>query len=317
MKLNHENIKFPAGESLRLLRWEDSISNVTLLGANGRVHPYEGAGKMWHCHPETELTLITRGTGTRCVGNSIQRFAAPDVLLIGSYLPHCWIGLEKSSGYAVQFLFEESHPFWKIAETTALQELFKNAQRGLHLSGPALSQVMKLVEVMQKCDALERFASLLKILNTIKNAPANELSPLSETTFSPSSRQTVYGGMKRTIDVILNRFQEELTLAEMLKISGMSKATFARQFIKYTGRSFTQFLNQVRIDYACRQLLDTDISISEIAYQSGFASLSHFNHRFHALLNVSPRDYRLTGTSPTAYRKRNSPHPSPSANVSS
>jgi AraC-like DNA-binding protein len=98
--------------------------------------------------------------------------------------------------------------------------------------------------------------------------------------------------MKKTIDVILNRFQENLTMTEMLRLSGMSKATFARQFRKHTGRTFTHFLNEVRIDHACRRLLDTEDSISEIAYDSGFASLSHFNHCFQSLRHVSPRAYR-------------------------
>ena len=149
---------------------------------------------------------------------------------------------------------------------------------------------------MQDLDALGRFASLLTVLDALQNAKERRL--LSEKTFIPSPSQAVYRGMKMTIDVILNRFNEPLTMAEMLHLSGMSKATFARQFRKHTGRTFTQFLNEVRIEHACRQLLDTEASVSEIAYDSGFVSLSHFNHCFQALRNVNPRHYRHQKTGP-------------------
>ena len=88
MKLCHETIALPPSESMRLLRWEDNVSNVTLIGADGRAHPYKGAGETWHYHPEMELTLFTHCTGTRNIGDCIQRFDAPDVVLIGANLPH-------------------------------------------------------------------------------------------------------------------------------------------------------------------------------------------------------------------------------------
>jgi len=221
------------------------------------------------------------------------------VLLIGSNLPHCWIGLKQSSGYAVQFLFESDHPLWKIAETASLRNLFENARRGVQLSGTAAVHVIEKIVAMSQQDALDRFASFLTVLNIIKNAPPRECKLLSKKAFSLSPSQAVYCGMEKTMNAILDRFQENLSLQELLQISGMSKATFARQFKKHTGKTFTRFLGEVRIDYACRELLNSEKPISEIAYSSGFSSLSHFNHSFQSLLNTTPRSYRQATSSNT------------------
>jgi AraC-like DNA-binding protein len=96
---------------------------------------------------------------------------------------------------------------------------------------------------------------------------------------------------------ILNRYSEELELQEMVVLAQMSRATFCREFKSYTGRSFIEFLNEVRIDAACQQLLLTGESISDIAFESGFGNLSHFNRLFRRLKSRSPREFRAQAAS--------------------
>ena len=72
----------------------------------------------------------------------------------------------------------------------------------------------------------------------------------------------------------------------------MSKATFERHFKKHTGKTFTQLVTEVRLNFASRQLIETDLSVSEIALASGYNNISHFNHQFSALHHRSPRAFR-------------------------
>ena len=60
--------------------------------------------------------------------------------------------------------------------------------------------------------------------------------------------------MSNEVDV--SAFREHLTLDDALSVAHMSKANFSRRFTAYTGKTFTEFLNDVRIDYACQQLGD-------------------------------------------------------------
>jgi AraC-like DNA-binding protein len=72
----------------------------------------------------------------------------------------------------------------------------------------------------------------------------------------------------------------------------MSIPAFTRFFKKTTGRTFTSYLNELRISYACRMLIESDLSISEIAFKAGFRNLSNLNRRFLNLKRVSPKIYR-------------------------
>ena len=110
--------------------------------------------------------------------------------------------------------------------------------------------------------------------------------------FVPSRRQSTYRGIRDAIRLVLDQFHEPLPLDDVLEHVGMSQSTFSRQFHKHTGKTFTRFVNEVRIDNACRQLVETDRSISEVAYACGFNNISHFNHQFRLLRKKTPRAFR-------------------------
>ena len=87
-------------------------------------------------------------------------------------------------------------------------------------------------------------------------------------------------------------FFEPLTLEDVLAEARMSKATFSRRFVTYTGKTYTGFLNEVRIGYACQKLAETTKPISEIAFASNFNNLAHFNRMFRRYRGISPSEYR-------------------------
>jgi AraC-like DNA-binding protein len=298
MAIRLERIRLMPGESFRLLRWTDNVRDVEALGPDGRVRPYEGAGEEWHFHPEMELALVTVGSGTRFVGDSIATFDAPDLVLIGSDVPHYWHGLHDSSGYVVQFSIEEAHPLRRLAETAALEGLWSDARRGIRFGVAAAASAAEHIRAMGACRGVDRLGRFMLTLGSLASAPRRERALLSSKAFIPSRRQSTYHGIRDAIRLILDHFHEPLRLDDVLEHAGMSPATFSRQFRKHTGKTFTRFVNEVRIDSACRQLVQTDRSVSEIAYACGFNNISHFNHQFRALRRKTPRAFRV------AHRRR-------------
>jgi AraC-like DNA-binding protein len=91
----------------------------------------------------------------------------------------------------------------------------------------------------------------------------------------------------------MNNFQKEVTLEAVANIASMNPAAFCRYFKRITNKSFIQFLNEIRIGYACKLLLDDKFSVSQICYESGFNNLSNFNKQFKAATNKTPQDYKL------------------------
>jgi AraC-like DNA-binding protein len=239
-----------------------------------------------------ELTLVTRGSGTRFAGDNIKHFKAVDLILIVPNLPHYWHGLHDSSGYAIQFDFEPEHPFWQLPETQALHKLWKDAQRGIHFTGSPVPEIARLIQAMPKCSGFGRLALFMQILEIILKTPPENRQAISSKTFVPPVRQSTYRGIQKAIYQVFHKFNEELYLSDILKESGMSKATFERQFRKHTGKTFTQFVTEVRLNFAGRKLIETDLSICEIAFASGFNNLSHFNHKFSELHKQTPSAFR-------------------------
>jgi AraC-like DNA-binding protein len=124
---------------------------------------------------------------------------------------------------------------------------------------------------------------LLQLVGDLARSRSSSTEELSSRRFDVSRLAPGYEAIQAAILLIMSKFSEELALEDVLAVSHMSKANFSRRFLAYTGKTFTEFLNDVRIDYACQKLLGTDESVGEIAFTSGYHNLSHFTACFAAI----------------------------------
>lgn len=292
MKPKAENIRLRPGESFRLLRWQRNMHDVEAVTADGSWQPFEGSGHEWHDHTLWELTLVETGSGTRFIGDSIKAFDAPDLVLIGPGLPHYWHMRQDTSGFALQFASGEDQPLWQLPEVQAFQTLSRPAQFGLHVTGPAKDAIGGLIRRAAGCNGLARLTCFLSILDALLAAASQGAATLARSAYSAPARQATYVGLQKAINRIFHSFHEPLRFSDILRDAHMSKATFERHFKRHTGKTVTQFVTEVRLQYACRQLAETDLPIGEIALASGFGNLSHFNHQFKVAHGLSPRGFR-------------------------
>lgn len=292
MRLKAEEIRLLPNESFRLLHWTNNLHDVELVTADGIRQPFTGSGHAWHYHAQTELTLVVQGSGTRFVGDSISHFKAPDLVLIGPNLPHYWHMRGHSAGYALQFDFNAEHPLGQLPEMRDLRSLLIDAQRGLRATGPVIEHIANLIGAALSCSGMGRLANFIQILDAFAKTSRKTRKHISNTTFAPTIRPTTYRSLQKAIDWVFHNFQENLSFANVLRETRLSKATFERHFKKHTGKTFTWFVAEVRLNFASRQLIETDSSVSEIALSSGYNTISHFNHQFQTLYQCSPRVFR-------------------------
>ena len=295
MATSRENIQFSQGHAFRLLRWTEEIRQVEEILEPGDAISLQGRGDQWHYHPQTELTLVQDGEGTRYIADHIELFQPGDLVLIGSNVPHYWHVRGKSSGLAIQWLFPEEHGIWDFSEAASLRTLEEQARKGLHLSGHTATKVRDLMETMHQHAGFTKLTHLLSIISTLIQAPGTELRSLSTRPFSLSGSDEHQEIIRRAVSYIIAHYREPIRLDTLLDLTGMSRATFARQFQLHAGRSFSTFLNQVRLQAVCRALRDTTDPITNIALENGFNQLSFFNRLFR-------REFRMN---PSAYRKAN------------
>lgn len=251
----------------------------------------------WHYHQEWELTWIRHGTGQRFVGDHIGSFGPGDLVLIGSNLPHYWrnamVARDKSEyahSVVVHFRPDSFGPeFIECAELHDVRKLLDRARRGLAFGGPTPTAVSAWLQSIQAGSGLPRLIGFLQILHLLAEAPA--AVQLSSPGFSPELDQLASERINTAYQYIFRHFAGELDYEAIARTVGMSLSAFSHYFRRVTGRTVSDFVNEVRIGHAHRLLLETDQTIAEVAFASGFESLSHFNRRFRALSGVSPSQF--------------------------
>jgi AraC-like DNA-binding protein len=260
--------------------------------APGKIEKIVGEGTHWHFHVEMELTLFTEGSGSRFVGDHIGTFETADLVLLGSKLPHYWHTRGNSSGISVQWHFPEGHPFWAFPENLALRDLFEQAGRGLRLHGATAKRISALLHEMLQTQGVEQLALLMRTLAQIATSAEADRQFLSVRSFALAAESHYQQSISKAMRHLIAHFREEVRLEDILVLTDLSRPTFARQFKKHAGRTMSEFLNHLRLQAACRELLESNRSVLEIALSCGFTQISFFNRLFRRLQKCSPTEYR-------------------------
>lgn len=98
--------------------------------------------------------------------------------------------------------------------------------------------------------------------------------------------------LERVREILEQRFAEPFKLSEIAAEVGVHPVHLAREFRKHYGTSVGEYLRRVRIEYACRELMDSNVAVTNIAFAAGFADQSHFSRTFKRLCGTTPGRYR-------------------------
>lgn len=253
-----------------------------------------------HSRDELQLVFITQGSGKSFIKNSITDFSKTDVITIGRNFSQSW-NEEKNfnkiasagKASAIVFYFNKNifnEEFYATNELSSLRKLFQNAEKGLVINGKTKLVVgEKLKELLQKQD-LQKIIGMLQILQIL--AESNEVSFISGDKLNRQFQTSKTDRLSGVYKYVNENFKENIDLQTIATISNLTPQSFCRLFKKRTNKSFIQYLNEVRIAAACDFLLNTDWSISEIAYNCGYKTISNFNKLFKSNTSSSPKIYR-------------------------
>ena len=245
----------------------------------------------WHYHPEYELTYILKGTGYRVVGNSHAHFSQGDLVLLGSNLPHTWCGKlddgTPSEALVIQFSKELIEPFLKLNEGQSIQKLLELSNRGLCFESDQL--LAEQLYTITNTSGLERILSLLSILNQLSIGKSR---PLTTENYHGIMTKQFETRVNKVCAHLQNHFHDQITLKQVADLVFMSESNFCKFFKKATGTTFSDYLNDLRINEACHLLLSTEDTVGKIAQDSGFESLSYFNRVFLKKKQLTPSVFR-------------------------
>ena len=256
---------------------------------------------IWHYHEEYELVYIHKSAGTKFVGDSISKFKPGDLVMIGSKLPHLWLNHEEffeSSDLKAEAWVIHFHPsclgkdFFYLPEMRKIKSMLNQARVGLEVMGEVKSQIIKILSSFKNehGDENNSIVKLLNVLSYIADTPANkELSSLlfidSRANLSRSRLDTVY-------EYVFKNFKNEISLDQIASLANMNSSSFSRYFKQVTNKTFITFLNEVRIGFACRLIVEHgNMNIAAIGFESGYNNLSNFNRQFKNITDKIPSEY--------------------------
>jgi len=248
----------------------------------------------WHQHIEYELILFTKGSGMSFIGNHVGEFETGDIYFLGSNLPHTFQKSGEQIASAVVIQFKED--FWgsafvEIPESKKIKKLFETSQQGLKIKGKSRERLEPLVKELEIANGFKRLLLLCECLEII--AEKKEYSKVSTQelkTLNTKDRECIDRIFQFTID----SFKDPISLSQVAAIACMSIPAFCTYFKRRTQKTYIDFLNEVRVGYACNQLLETNMSVIDICYHSGYNTMAHFHRQFLKLKGLTPLQYRKT-----------------------
>ncbi len=250
----------------------------------------------YHFHPELELTFIVTGTGKRYVGTNMQNFSPGDFVLLGSGVPHCWKSdkmrrKQKCSSIVVQFLPNFlGDTFFEKPEMKPVFQLLKKSNSGLRFTTNGDVYKNKMEWLLQEQDNCKRLLLFLDLLHQLSLSKKYILldKQKQHTLLSDSEQQRI----QTVTAYIIEHFKKDVSLSEAAKAINMTPQSFCKYFKRLTRKTFIEIVTDYRVDFAVQQLVQTELSISQIGFGSGFNDISHFHKTFKERMNISPLQYR-------------------------
>ena len=249
----------------------------------------------WHFHPEIELVYVEADKGIRHIGEHISTYEGCDLALIGSYIPHLNFDYGvKATVETVVIQFPETYfesGLVRIPELKKVVDLMERAKTGLAFTGETKRIAGVRLKKLEHLDRFHQFMELMSIFQFL--AESDEYVDLD---VRPISSQTILKQQERMLRIhqfVEANFQKPIDTQQIANEVNLSLPAFCRYFKKTTKLTYTDFVNQYRVQYA-KKLLIQDKNVTETCFETGFESLSYFNRIFK----------KWTGEAPSSFRKQ-------------
>jgi len=249
-----------------------------------------------HFHEEFELNFIENAKGAkRIIGDHIEVIDELELVLVGSNVPHSWMGYESQKKdiheITIQFhkdLFDEK--FLQRNQLSFIRSLFERSGRGILFSAETILKIRpRLLALGQKSgfDSVLQLISILHDLSISENTRLLTSSSFVNENVNFNSRR-----IERAFEYMRANYDKDISLADIAKIVNMAEVSFSRFIKKRTGKTFIDSLNDIRLGHATRFLIDTTFTIAEVSFKCGFNNLSYFNRIFKKKHSCTPKEFR-------------------------
>jgi len=248
-----------------------------------------------HFHPEYELNFIYNGPGVRrVVGDSLEEIGNIELVLVGPNLNHSWelhnCKSKEIHEITIHFhndLFDNRLLGRRIMKP--LKNMFERSAHGILFSEKIATEIKPKISKLSKIDSIDYFIELISILHDLDTSRNQRLL----STYTSNNKNFENSEQIRIIyDYVQENYHNKISLAEISELVNMSQVSFNRFIKKRTGKTFVEYINDTRIGYASRWLIEKELSVAEIAFKCGFNNIANFNRVFKKSKKCTPSQYR-------------------------
>lgn len=250
-----------------------------------------------HRHDEYELNFLANCTGARrVVGDSMETIGEYDLVLIGNGIEHGWEQHECDNNRIREITIQFSHDLFgeSLLEKTQLasvRRMLEVSSNGIVFSSGSIMKVFNRLDNLTKIDS--GFYGMIELMAILYElAEEGNYRRLSSSSFASLKPTVDSRRVQKVQDYINLRYKEDIRLSDLAALVGMTPTAFSRFFKLRTGRSISEYVIDIRLGHATRQLVDSTTSVAEICYECGFNNVSNFNRIFKKKKGTSPKMFR-------------------------
>jgi AraC-like DNA-binding protein/uncharacterized cupin superfamily protein len=253
----------------------------------------------WHYHGYYEISFITEGTGKRFVADSLDEFQPGDLVFLGPNIPHTWVvdkeqyttGKRKLEMVYVQFYDAAlGQEMLALNEFSNAEKALSIATRGLRIEGNTLNEASNLMLQMPYANKFERYILFLELLNVI--GKSDEITPLASKEYINKKFQTDNKRIQTIYEYLMENYRGDIDLQKLASLVSLAPGSLCRFFKMQVGKTIFEYLNIIKVEFACKLLMNKELSVADVAFDSGFNNLSHFNKQFREITGITPLKYR-------------------------
>ena len=252
----------------------------------------------YHFHDAYELIIISKSQGKLYAGTKILNFTDGEVFLFGPGLAHCFLNDRSfkdrgETAHAIVVFFKEDFlgkTFFDNAELAGIRSLLRASSLGLKLN-MVDGELAKNFHQITRAKGMEALLLLLQMLHRLASLPEHLISIDSVIPKVKRGRSDAER-LEKVIRYFVDNFKDEPDSREAASIACMNEAAFCRYFKRRTEKTFSQFVNYVRVTHATNLLAKKSWNIANICYECGYKNVSYFNRQFKNIMGVTPMEYR-------------------------
>lgn len=253
----------------------------------------------WHYHNHYEISFITEGTGKRIVADSMESFHPGDLVFIGQNLPHVWIADKARFAlsnrnlemvylqFSTVILFPE---LLSMPEFANVRKALEMSERGIQIVGDTLNKVSEIMLQLPYLNGIEQLLNFYRLMDIIGKSTSN--IGLASEEYLRKKFNTSNKRIEAIHDYFMNNYRNEVNLEEISQLVNMAKGSLCRFFKENSGITLWEYLNHIKIEFACKMLMNNELSIAQVCFDSGFNNLNHFNKQFRKITGITPSSYR-------------------------